>query len=141
MLPSTNRVVNCAFFNNYRHKTGSDEVERNDVNFYATTGVTPIAANILDHCYYETATFVYTPIQTDNVTNVAPKFVAGNVKYPNAPYYMPRYASALRNAGKYLDWMEGAVDFAGNARVIDSVPDIGCYECNLQPCGVVMYFR
>ena len=70
-----------------------------------------------------------------------PHFVAGDVKFPDEPYYAIRYASAARNAGVNAAWMASATDMAGNARINDGTVDIGCYECYL-PCeGTMVIFR
>jgi len=39
-----------------------------------------------------------------------------------------RPAAAAVDAGVPLDWMDGAADLAGNARIIGTAPDIGCHE-------------
>ena len=38
-----------------------------------------------------------------------------------------KMSSPLKDTGVLCDWMAGAIDLAGNPRVVD-MPDIGCYE-------------
>lgn len=135
--PSTNVVVNCLFANNTRHGV------RNDVTFYVTSnGTISPACNILSNCLYETAWFVNNPaIQGANVVG-APNFLAGDAKYPDKPYYMPRRTSPARNKGQILSWMTvEAIDLAGGARVVDGAVDIGCYECDIPISGTMLIMR
>lgn len=46
----------------------------------------------------------------------------------SARNFAPSSASPLINAGKFLDWMTGAVDLAGRPRVAGKGVDIGAYE-------------
>lgn len=59
----------------------------------------------------------------------------------NAPRYSIRHSSKARDAGAEVDWPEGAVDLAGNPRVNGPAVDIGCYECWLEPSGLMVIFR
>ncbi|MBR1921301.1 MAG: hypothetical protein IJ829_04780 [Kiritimatiellae bacterium] len=43
--------------------------------------------------------------------------------------YTLKFTSPCKNAALAVEWMEGAVDLAGNPRIIGKVPDIGCFEC------------
>jgi hypothetical protein len=50
--------------------------------------------------------------------------------------------SPLREAGMLLPWMTSDVtDLDGNRRVYHSLPDIGCYECQMQMPGFKMVVR
>ena len=47
----------------------------------------------------------------DSVTQVGdPRFVAGDPRYPGAPWYALRYASPARGCGLNMDWMAGATE-------------------------------
>ena len=43
----------------------------------------------------------------------------------------------MRGWGLLLDWMEDGTDLAGNPRLRDGKVDIGCYQCWLNPVGMV----
>ena len=63
------------------------------------------------------------------------------VDYANGDYRLQR-KSPLCDRGMMLDWMTaGATDLDGNERVHLNLPDIGCYECQLNPPGFIMVFR
>ena len=47
-------------------------------------------------------------------------------------------AAAIVDKAAPQNWMEGATDLAGNARVSGSAPDIGCYEKNQDEFGAVV---
>lgn len=49
-------------------------------------------------------------------------------------------ASPCLNAGKPLDWMEGAVDLYGNPRILYGQPDIGAVESPYSP-GIMLIVR
>ena len=49
--------------------------------------------------------------------------------------------SPLVGKGLVLDWMADATDFAGNPRLRDGKVDIGCYQCWLDPVGIVFSLR
>ena len=70
-----------------------------------------------------------------------PRFVAGDERYPDEPYYALRHASAARNRGLNQTWMSGAKDFAGRDRILEGNVDIGCYECDLPALGGLLLVR
>lgn len=138
LYPSTNRISNCIF-----HGNVIDGV-RNDVNFYRTnTSVPQDAANIVSNSLYEVASFHHNPVLTRNFTQTTRiNFVAGDERFPDAPYYSVKRSSAARKAGLLLGWMtDEATDLAGNPRVKDGAADIGCYTCMLPPMGLLMIVR
>ena len=56
--------------------------------------------------------------------------------------YSPKPSSPLvKNKGVKLDWMDDATDLAGNARLRDGKVDIGCYQCWLDPLGMMLLLR
>ena len=63
--------------------------------------------------------------------------------------YRLKRKSPCREAGVWLDWMTGAVDLAGNPRVLDrdgrvsasALPDLGCYECTEKTPGLLFIIR
>ena len=64
--------------------------------------------------------------------------VIGKGEHP----YTPKTSSPLvKNKGVRLDWMDDATDLAGNARLRDGKVDIGCYQCWLDPLGVILLLR
>ena len=60
-------------------------------------------------------------------------------KEPN-PYSLRR-SSPLRGWGMVLDWMTDATDLAGNPRLRDGAVDVGCYQCWLDPVGMMFSIR
>lgn len=62
----------------------------------------------------------------------------------SAGNYTPRYGSPLRDAGHGADWLlslVGGADLAENARVYGGGVDIGAYECQYTPPGMVFSVR
>ena len=48
--------------------------------------------------------------------------------------YEPKFSSALRGAGRLLDWMdEDALDLSGRGRTRDGKVDVGAYQCWMEP--------
>lgn len=75
---------------------------------------------------------------------------AANPKFADAAKgdYRLRHPSPCRDSGLRCDWMDGAIDLAGNPRcttegkaLADSLPDIGCYECMEKACGTALIVR
>ncbi|MBR2839059.1 MAG: hypothetical protein IKE55_09765 [Kiritimatiellae bacterium] len=71
------------------------------------------------------------------------KIAAKGLKFANAASgdYTPTTRSPLYNAGLESDWiltLAGAEDLAGNARVFDRGIDIGAYECQSNPPGMML---
>jgi parallel beta-helix repeat protein len=55
--------------------------------------------------------------------------------------YRPQRASPCLNAATNYAWMADAVDLAGNARILDGVPDMGAYEIFMLPRGSMFVIR
>lgn len=66
--------------------------------------------------------------QSNNITDVDPCFT----DRANGDYTILK-SSPARNTGIARAWHVGAVDLAGNPRVIDTAVDIGCYEYRGKP--------
>ncbi len=66
--------------------------------------------------------------------NLDPKFTDA----ANSDFTL-KLGSRCRNAGVESEWMQGALDLAGNPRIFQTV-DIGCYE-TIVPLGMVISFR
>ena len=140
--PCTNTVVNCIF-----HENRIDGA-RVDANFYATAqGTVPgtVALNIVSNSIYGVIDARQNrgsdPVYADFTQVSDPRFVAGDPKLPDVPYYMIRRNSPAVNTGIAMDWMADAVDLAGTNRVIEARVDLGCYECWLPETGTMIMFR
>ena len=67
---------------------------------------------------------------------MSPRYVAGDARYPDAPFYMLRPGSSALAAGEWRDWMNGAVDQAGTPfDTVAKKPNIGAYQGSLQASG------
>ena len=71
-----------------------------------------------------------------------PKFAGRSAtlmrRYPYEPYFALSYNSPLAGAGTVAGWMSDAADLAGRPRLRDGKVDVGCYQCWLNPSGIVM---
>lgn len=135
-LAATNSFVNCVFAN---AKPGQEHGDAYD--FYATKTKAE-SCNVLSNCIYSTKpageVLSFGAFVTSNFIQANPKFVAGSEYYPDAPYYMLKPSSKGHKVGGIvLDWMATATDLAGNARLSGGKVDMGCYQCNLPPTGLV----
>lgn len=128
VAPSTNVTVNCIFANN---KVGDYSA---DVNFYRTTGlVVSPSENIVSNCVYGTINKSdvawNAPAIEENFVQRTVSFVKSNQsRYPNVAPYTPKTRTGVVDCGVKLDWMDGALDLAGNPRVKGTACDLGCYE-------------
>ena len=87
----------------------------------------------------------------DRVTSVGGTYISDDPLFVDAAAgdYRLKRKSPCREAGVWLDWMAGAVDLAGNPRVLDrdgrvssaALPDIGCYECTERIKGFMLIVR
>ena len=118
------------------------------MNFYATAqGTIPgtVALNIVSNSIYGVIDARQNrgsdPVYADFTQVSDPRFVAGDPKLPDVPYYMIRRNSPAVNAGLDMDWMSDAVDLAGTNRIIEARVDLGCYECWLPETGTMIMFR
>ena len=108
----TNIVRNCVAWGNRKTSGVASTIAVNPkhkvVSFTHCDTETPVPAAYDDGtCFSENPKF-FNPFRT------------GDVRL--------RQDSPLIGAGLLQDWMEGAVDLAGNPRVVGEAPDIGCYE-------------
>lgn len=86
-------------------------------------------------------------IYDSHVVTDSPRFVDA----ANGDYSIKR-SSPARDQALCLPWMTAdATDLAGNPRVVtdgktlaenpNAKPDMGCYECLLEPVGAILIFR
>jgi hypothetical protein len=68
-----------------------------------------------------------------------PKFAFKDAAHP----FEPKRNSPLRGIGMREDWMVNETDIRGEGypRLRDGLVDIGCYQCWIQPKGVVISVR
>ena len=123
-------AVNTLFANNDQNGTPADISLRSDISTFNLT-----------NCLYRTANAAaLTGVRgTGNIQIPAGRsygFVGGTGAHP----YSIVNSSPAREQGLAIDWPEGTLDLAGNARVNGAV-DIGCYECYLPPVGTVILFQ
>ena len=117
-----NYYTNCIAFSNVANGV------KNDVVICATT------TNIFDHCClmtngiggYAASTFI------NCITN-DPVFVnagvgTGTNLLLGAYDFRLQKTSPCKDAGVNEDWMVGASDVAGNARIVNALVDLGCFE-------------
>lgn len=140
-------VKNCVFIWNQGHETTSfrdihawENVSSNGLRF----------AN----CAYGTATGLFASGKISDLADssdgpmykfgangfpVDPKFAFKDAAHP----FEPKRTSPLRRIGMVEDWMMDGMDIRGEGypRLRDGVVDIGCYQCWIQPKGVVISVR
>lgn len=140
--PGTNRISNCIFWNNWVANGTDGTKKRNDVNFFRTTNldVGNGAANIVKNCIYGVKSGEE-PQGSVNFKVGDPRFVAGDSRFPDAPYYMPKRTSDARKAGLWFDWMAGAKDLVGADMPSAAPVDLGCYQCTLPSLGLLLLLR
>ena len=114
-----------------RNRTGVTATTYNDTR----TMDTPDANLTLESCAFTAKTGGTADDRCVTVAN--PKFV-GSGEHP----YTPKTSSPLvKNKGVRLDWMDDALDLAGNPRLKDDQVDIGAYQCWLTAPGMMLVFR
>ena len=140
-------VQNCVFFGN-RNRLGTAAQDLNQ-----------------NGCTSEYLRFAYCAYVVASSTNMstpsdwfdAGEYVFGSGSMPANPRFMnardARHpyslapSSPLRGRAQVQDWMTGAYDFRGDAdggiylRLRDSVADLGCYQCWLDPDGTWIIIR
>lgn len=139
LFPGTNVFVNCLFSGN-RFENGSGA----DLAVWKRTSPTDFGCCSLQlfNCLYtDGAVNLDHADRQDGLVRGNPRFVAGDARFPDEPWYSIRYASAARNAGLNAPWMDGATDLAGRARVFGGTVDVGCYECALPNDATLLVFR
>ena len=137
---STNRLINCLFANN----KGSNGT-RKDLSVWADVQSTvegPLCTNELYNCMYEEGTSFTGGLVTNDCFQGKARFNKGSRS--DQPYYALRYTSDAKNKGLNMPWMETGKDMAGKPRIHDdgvNIVDIGCYECDLLPLGLILKFQ
>ena len=133
--PGSSTYVNCLFSGNTRSNGNPVDLY---VDFVVTTdhGENHIA---LSNCFYTTGLSIPAGVVTNAIICGNAKFNAG--KFEDAPYYTLQHASKARNAGLAMPWMDAATDLAGNPRLLEAKPDIGCYESVLPGFGLLLMLR
>ena len=139
------RLVNSAF-------VGNVNLSGNPMDLvFQTTSVT-VGGMTMANCLYGTTSVGNL---SDYVIDDAPLYQLGvngiatsprfnrNGEYP----YEPKRSSPLVGRGVRMDWMTDAYDVRGGIadgkykRLRDSKVDIGCYQCWLNPVGIILQFR
>ena len=137
-------VENCTFANNTVGQTisslNSSTCTNYLVNSVFTSNVYLTAPGVVRKCCLKS----HSNNAKINEDNFIPSEVGGDLKFvdaANGDYHLQQ-KSPLRDRGMLLDWMTaGAVDLDGNKRVHLQCPDIGCYECQINPDGLILIFR
>ena len=120
-------ITNCIVVDNWSVLGGAVS------NIYNTAGANGIGYTLVDDRAGD-ATFV-----TSENHNVAVQPGANVFRRPEKGDYTLSAVSPAVNVGLMFDWMETARDLAGGPRVVDRVPDIGCYEAS--PQGFIIRLR
>jgi hypothetical protein len=149
-------VLNCIFYGNRQYTTAADyqngtgidcdlSIDAGNVNssalhFSRTAYGASAISSFADFVEGE----VYKIGAADGVGTVVgtkPGF-CGAAKDPAHPYAL-RHSSVLRGRGAVQGWMADANDLRGEdyPRLRDGRVDLGCYQCWLQPVGMVVEFR
>ena len=95
---------------------------------------TDASGTFLSCCVHPTMTAHFT--EANGCVNADPRFTdAANGDFTLAASH------PCTNAGRKLDWMDGAFDLSGIVpRIFGDVPDMGCYE-RIYQSGTVVFFR
>ena len=113
-------VTNCIAVGNW-------SVRGNAVsNIYNTAGAVGIGYTLVDDRAGD-ATFVTAANHNINVQPGTQLF-----RIPEKGNFTPRNNSPAVDSAFTLAWMETARDLAGGPRIVDRIPDIGCYEASPQ---------
>ena len=113
-------VTNCIAVGNW-------SVRGNAVsNIYNTAGAVGIGYTLVDDRAGD-ATFVTAANHNINVQPGTQLF-----RIPEKGNFTPKNNSPAVDSALALAWMETARDLAGGPRIVDRVPDIGCYEASPQ---------
>ena len=137
---STNRLINCLFANN----KGSNGAPM-DLSVWADVKETdegPLCTNELYNCMYEEGTSFTGGLVKKDCFQGKARFNKGSRS--DQPYYALRYMSDAKNKGMNFSWMETGKDMAGKPRIFDdgvNIVDIGCYECDMLPLGLILKFQ
>ena len=132
-------AVNCAFFANTNSSGVATDISWADATAH-NLSIT------FTNCAFGVVASGVEPIYgVDNMVNVGnPRFVGGSSyaeKYPDEPFYALRPSSPLCGKGLLLGGTDADSDLAGRPRVRDGKVDIGCYQCWLNPVGLLLLLR
>ena len=139
-------VDNCVFYDNQKVSSGaySDcdlSIDTGSVNSdglrishtaYGTASIASFADFIADTAYK-----IGAADGVGRVIGTSPGFCGSkDLEHP----YALRRTSCLRERGVVQDWMVGANDLRGEgfARLRDGLVDLGCYQCWLEPTGLLI---
>lgn len=158
---AASRIVNCTIVSNSfaALKTGHDcgKMQIENTFFYGNKlakgeGNYDIDANATNciesfsHCIFSSKRESFVP-GTDNLNyygnpSFRPGFVGPEVS-PADPYALKRTSPAVKKEGLVGDWMATATDIRGEGypRLRDGKVNIGCYQCWLDPTGLLLLFR
>lgn len=139
------RLINTAFVGNVS-RNGSPM----DINFQ-TTSIT-VGGMTMANCLYGTTSVNNL---SDYADGGAPIYQLGKDGIASSPRfnkdgehpYEPKCSSPLVGRGLVMDWMTGAYDIRGDIadgkylRLRDGRADIGCYQCWLDPVGMMLLVR
>ena len=150
------RVENCTFADNVSHMTmrGYNTANRPAAFVNCVFSGNRRGSTAVDISGHEAAYTVFTnccvgvawnysqdaSLTNANLNVMGASWDAGFVGDDEHPYSL-KLKSPLVGKGLVLDWMADATDFAGNPRLRDGKVDIGCYQCWLDPVGIVFSLR
>lgn len=137
--PGTVVLRNCLFSGN-RFVNGTDA----DLRLWKYTEDTGngVCSIQLLNCLYTAGPGNLSHAEVNENLICAPaRFAKSSTRFPDAPPYSLRHASAARDAGVNAAWMASATDMAGAARLVGGTVDIGCYECILPEEGTLFIVR
>jgi len=123
--------LNCLFAGNYKW------------NGTTACDFSPESANSsqisIVNCLFQTPPAAgWTCERYENIITNAPRF-AVKTAWP----YSLKYVSPGRGAGQVSAWMATATDIRGEGfpRLRDDAVDLGCYQCWIDPLGLMLLFR
>lgn len=138
--PYAAEVRNTIFVNNTQ---SSDHSRQRDLWYAAVESEGSAGNNIrFENCLIGTVRPETAPVsETGTVTTDNARFD----RTEGAPPYSIKHGSPARGKGVVMDWMDGAPDIRNDVarypRLRDGKVDIGCYQCWLDPVGVLLLVR
>ncbi len=144
---STNDVkfVNCLFNSNTNGNSVATDFSMQDEAGTLNCWISNVS---FDHCFYgnfqpgnKLSQVAFDAKTGENLLEQCanPKFVQDS--RPEAPYWSLLLNSPLIGKGAPLDFTASDLDLAGKLRLKDGKVDIGCYQCWLNPAGLILIFR
>ena len=140
------KFVNCLF--NLNTNGSGKETDFSMMNGSAATLNCWISKVSFDHCFYgkfeadgNLTAERFAAKTGENLLEQCenPKFVQDS--RPDAPYWSLLRKSPLIGKGDPLDFTASDFDLAGKLRLRDGKIDPGCYQCWLNPEGLIIIFR